>query len=54
MESGGNEKLNSFFLQYGIPKNTDIVKKYNSNAASVYRDRIVALADGKTWRDPRF
>ncbi|GJW60178.1 probable ADP-ribosylation factor GTPase-activating protein AGD6 [Tanacetum coccineum] len=52
MESGGNEKLNSFFLQYGIPKNTDIVKKYNSNAASVYRDRIVALADGKTWRDP--
>ncbi|XP_076890147.1 putative ADP-ribosylation factor GTPase-activating protein AGD6 [Bidens hawaiensis] len=52
MEAGGNERLNSFFNQYGIPKETDIVVKYNSNAASVYRDRIQALAEGKPWRDP--
>lgn len=52
MEAGGNDKLNAFLLQYGIPKETDIVAKYNSNAASVYRDRIQALADGRPWRDP--
>ncbi|MBA0760664.1 hypothetical protein Gotri_023392, partial [Gossypium trilobum] len=46
MESGGNERLNAFLAQYGIPKETDIVAKYNTNAASVYRDRIQALAEG--------
>jgi hypothetical protein len=25
---------------------------YNSNAASIYRDRIQALAEGRSWRDP--
>lgn len=52
MEFGGNDRLNSFLAQYGIPKETDIVTKYNTNAASVYRDRIQALAEGRTWRDP--
>ncbi|KAJ7972530.1 ADP-ribosylation factor GTPase-activating protein [Quillaja saponaria] len=52
MEAGGNEKLNAFLSRYGIPKETDIVAKYNSNAASVYRDRIQALAEGRPWRDP--
>ncbi|KAJ4904770.1 putative ADP-ribosylation factor GTPase-activating protein AGD6 [Raphanus sativus] len=49
---GGNERLNSFLSQYGIAKETDIISKYNSNAASVYRDRIQALAEGKAWSDP--
>ncbi|KAI3826231.1 hypothetical protein L1987_00276 [Smallanthus sonchifolius] len=52
MESGGNETLNKFLSKYGIAKETDIVSKYNTNAASVYRDRIQTLADGKSWRDP--
>ncbi|XP_024984547.1 probable ADP-ribosylation factor GTPase-activating protein AGD6 [Cynara cardunculus var. scolymus] len=52
MESGGNENLNNFLSKYGIPKETDIVSKYNTNAASVYRNRIQALADGKPWQDP--
>ncbi|CAH8310999.1 unnamed protein product [Eruca vesicaria subsp. sativa] len=52
MESGGNDRLNSFLSQYGIAKETDIVVKYNSNAASVYRDRIAALAEGRSWSDP--
>ncbi|PKI39393.1 hypothetical protein CRG98_040259 [Punica granatum] len=52
MELGGNEKLNAFLSQYGIPKETDIVTKYNTNAAKVYRDRIQALAEGRPWRDP--
>lgn len=52
MESGGNERLNAFLAQYGIPKETDIVTKYNTNAASIYRDKIQALAEGRSWRDP--
>lgn len=52
MDAGGNERLNKFFAMYGISKETDIIAKYNSNAASVYRDRIQALAEGRQWRDP--
>ncbi|KAE9447840.1 hypothetical protein C3L33_20271, partial [Rhododendron williamsianum] len=52
MESGGNDALNTFLSRYGIPKDTEIVKKYNTDAAAVYRDRIQALAEGKPWRDP--
>ncbi|KAF8402862.1 hypothetical protein HHK36_010953 [Tetracentron sinense] len=52
MEAGGNEQLNAFFSQYGIPKETDIVAKYNTNAASVYRERIQAIAEGHPWRNP--
>ncbi|XP_016435218.1 putative ADP-ribosylation factor GTPase-activating protein AGD6 [Nicotiana tabacum] len=52
MELGGNDNLNKFMDQYGIRKETDIVTKYNTKAASVYRDRIQSLAEGKPWRDP--
>ncbi|XP_010505344.1 PREDICTED: ADP-ribosylation factor GTPase-activating protein AGD7-like [Camelina sativa] len=52
MDAGGNDCLNKFLAQYGISKETDIIAKYNSNAASVYRDRIQALAEGRQWRDP--
>lgn len=52
MEAGGNERLNAFLAQYGIPKETDIVTKYNTNAASIYRDKIQAIAEGRAWRDP--
>ncbi|GKV05792.1 hypothetical protein SLEP1_g17759 [Rubroshorea leprosula] len=52
MEAGGNEKLNAFLAQYGVSKETDIVAKYNTNAANIYRDRIQALAEGLPWRDP--
>ncbi|KAL5986159.1 hypothetical protein ACLOJK_028150 [Asimina triloba] len=52
MEAGGNDKLNAFLSQYGVAKETDIVAKYNTNAAAVYRDRIQALAEGRPWRDP--
>lgn len=52
MEAGGNDLLNAFLVQYGIPKETDIFAKYNTNAASIYRDRIQAIAEGRPWRDP--
>ncbi|XP_010907061.2 probable ADP-ribosylation factor GTPase-activating protein AGD6 isoform X1 [Elaeis guineensis] len=52
MEAGGNDRLNAFLSQYGVPKDTDIVVKYNIKAAAVYRDRIQALAEGRPWQDP--
>jgi ADP-ribosylation factor GTPase-activating protein 1 len=52
MEAGGNDNLNAFLARYSIPEETDIVTKYNTNAASVYRDRIQAMAEGRPWRDP--
>ncbi|KAK4759629.1 hypothetical protein SAY87_022760 [Trapa incisa] len=52
MENGGNDQLNSFLSQYGIPRETDVVTKYNTSAARVYRDRIQAIAEGRPWRDP--
>ncbi|XP_042467031.1 probable ADP-ribosylation factor GTPase-activating protein AGD6 [Zingiber officinale] len=52
MESGGNDRLNAFLARYGVLKETDIVAKYNTRAASVYRDRIQALAEGRSWQDP--
>ncbi|WOL08445.1 hypothetical protein Cni_G17198 [Canna indica] len=52
MEAGGNDRLNAFLAQYGVPKETDIVVKYNTRAAAVYRERIHALADGRPWSDP--
>ncbi|KAJ8435383.1 hypothetical protein Cgig2_006731 [Carnegiea gigantea] len=52
MEVGGNDKLNSFLSQYDIHKETDIIAKYNSNGASIYRDRISALAEGRPWTEP--
>ncbi|KAK4755199.1 hypothetical protein SAY87_008956 [Trapa incisa] len=52
MEHGGNDQLNAFLSQYGVPKETDIVTKYNTSAAGVYRNRIQALAEGRPWKDP--
>eukprot|EP00245_Coleochaete_scutata_P005971 TRINITY_DN20021_c0_g1_i1.p1 TRINITY_DN20021_c0_g1~~TRINITY_DN20021_c0_g1_i1.p1 ORF type:complete len:471 (-),score=100.61 TRINITY_DN20021_c0_g1_i1:683-2095(-) len=52
MEVGGNGALNDFFAQYGIPKETDITAKYNSSAAEVYRQKIQALAEGRSWTAP--
>ncbi|KAL5579830.1 hypothetical protein UlMin_012272 [Ulmus minor] len=51
-EAGGNEKLNAFLYQYEIPKETDVVTKYNINATSIYRNWIQAIAEGRPWRDP--
>ncbi|URE42898.1 ADP-ribosylation factor GTPase-activating protein [Musa troglodytarum] len=52
MEAGGNDRLNAFLAGYGVSRETDIVPKYNTRAAAVYRERIQALADGCPWTDP--
>ncbi|KAE8690067.1 hypothetical protein F3Y22_tig00110928pilonHSYRG00003 [Hibiscus syriacus] len=52
MESSTNYKLNSFLAQYGIPKETDIATKYNTTSASIYSDRMQALAEGRVWKNP--
>lgn len=33
MQLGGNDKLNKFLQQYGVPKAMDIRDKYNTKAA---------------------
>lgn len=52
MQAGGNAALNGFFVEYGIPKGTDIVAKYNSRAASIYREKIQALVENRSWNAP--
>lgn len=35
MQLGGNQRMNDFFAKYGVPKETKITDKYNSQAAEV-------------------
>ncbi|RLN41039.1 putative ADP-ribosylation factor GTPase-activating protein AGD6 [Panicum miliaceum] len=50
MEAGGNDRLNAFLAARGVPKETPHAAKYK--AAAAYRDRIITLAEGRTWTDP--
>eukprot|EP00899_Mesostigma_viride_P023851 jgi/Mesvir1/4650/Mv03465-RA.1 len=52
MQAGGNDEMNAFFAKYGIPKETPIKEKYNCKVAEAYRERIVALAEGRPWTPP--
>lgn len=52
MDAGGNDALNRFLSQYGISKDTDIKVKYNTRAAEVYRGKIQALSEGRSWTAP--
>ena len=50
MISGGNAACNSFLKKYGVASEThSISQKYNSPAASLYRDRLLAIVEK---RDP--
>mmetsp|Transcript_34144 Transcript_34144/g.65234 ORF Transcript_34144/g.65234 Transcript_34144/m.65234 type:complete len:489 (+) Transcript_34144:243-1709(+) len=53
MQLGGNKKMNAFFQEYGVPKNTDIVTKYNSRAAEYYREKLKAEVEGREWKAPK-
>ncbi|KAI5083080.1 hypothetical protein GOP47_0002823 [Adiantum capillus-veneris] len=47
MECGGNAALYDFlWRRSGVPKDANVVEKYNSEAARVYRDRICTAAEG--------
>eukprot|EP00238_Polyblepharides_amylifera_P003206 CAMPEP_0196594556 /NCGR_PEP_ID=MMETSP1081-20130531/78674_1 /TAXON_ID=36882 /ORGANISM="Pyramimonas amylifera, Strain CCMP720" /LENGTH=400 /DNA_ID=CAMNT_0041918851 /DNA_START=380 /DNA_END=1582 /DNA_ORIENTATION=- len=52
MQLGGNKKMNNFFKEHGISKETDIVTKYNSQAAEHFREKIKAEAEGREWKAP--
>lgn len=47
MKVGGNKKMLDFFAQQRFPPNLSIEQKYTSEAATLYRDRIKQLAEGK-------
>jgi len=47
MRLGGNTNCIEFLKQYSIPKSMPIAQKYNTPAATLYRDRIEAAANGR-------
>mmetsp|Transcript_17031 Transcript_17031/g.59678 ORF Transcript_17031/g.59678 Transcript_17031/m.59678 type:complete len:369 (-) Transcript_17031:66-1172(-) len=47
MKAGGNRKLRKFFEEHGVA-DLPISEKYDTPAAELYRERIIALRDGKT------
>ena len=44
---GGNKNMKAFFEQYQVPETLSIKEKYDTAQAEAYRERIVALRDGK-------
>jgi len=44
MMLGGNDKLNAHFAKFGVKGS--IVERYNSPAAALFRDTIIAMRDG--------
>ena len=42
MRKGGNDKFIEFLDKYNVPKNTPISRKYNTSAATLYKDRLVS------------
>jgi hypothetical protein len=47
MRLGGNTNCIEFLKKYNIPKSMPIAQKYNTPAATLYRDRIEAAANGR-------
>jgi hypothetical protein len=46
MRLGGNDKFNMFLAEHGVKKATDIPIKYNSSAATYYREKLRSEIDG--------
>ena len=44
---GGNQKMKDFFEKYQVPTTLSITQKYKTPQAEAYRERILALRDGK-------
>ncbi|KAL5463425.1 hypothetical protein EMCRGX_G032320 [Ephydatia muelleri] len=50
MKVGGNKRAHEFFSsQSDITDGMTISEKYNSKAAALYRDKILALSEGRNW-----
>ena len=47
LKVGGNKKMKDFFEKYQVPKTLTITQKYKTVQAEAYRERILALRDGK-------
>ncbi|CAG0889682.1 unnamed protein product [Darwinula stevensoni] len=53
MKVGGNQQAREFLMsQPDYNHSSPIQQKYNTKAASLYRDKISALAEGKEWKMP--
>ncbi|CAO3629523.1 unnamed protein product [Cunninghamella blakesleeana] len=50
MDIGGNQKAKTFFeSQPDFSPNMGMVQKYNSHFAALYRDKLSAEAEGRSW-----
>eukprot|EP00898_Chlorokybus_atmophyticus_P007480 jgi/Chlat1/7733/Chrsp66S07210 len=52
MQLGGNKAFNAFLDAYGVPKETEIKIKYNTQAAGFFREKISAAAEGRNYTPP--
>eukprot|EP00270_Netrium_digitus_P021402 TRINITY_DN914_c0_g1_i11.p2 TRINITY_DN914_c0_g1~~TRINITY_DN914_c0_g1_i11.p2 ORF type:complete len:104 (+),score=21.70 TRINITY_DN914_c0_g1_i11:414-725(+) len=51
---GGNAAWNEFLDRFGadVSMDDDIKLKYASNAATLYREKMNAISEGKAWSEP--
>eukprot|EP00607_Mallomonas_marina_P007303 CAMPEP_0182418184 /NCGR_PEP_ID=MMETSP1167-20130531/2653_1 /TAXON_ID=2988 /ORGANISM="Mallomonas Sp, Strain CCMP3275" /LENGTH=406 /DNA_ID=CAMNT_0024592243 /DNA_START=381 /DNA_END=1601 /DNA_ORIENTATION=- len=47
MKAGGNDNFCRFLNDYGIKKDLSIPQKYNTAAAAYYKDRLLAMVEGR-------
>jgi ADP-ribosylation factor GTPase-activating protein 1 len=47
MRSGGNDECVAFLAKYNVPKSMPIPQKYNTPAALLYKDRLLAKVEGR-------
>ena len=63
MRDGGNDRMNDFFRQHNVPETvikgkagtadpSRVREKYHSRAATLYRDKMNAAADGNSYTAP--
>lgn len=45
IQAGGNGKVKEFFRKHGVPDGVGIKEKYNTRAAQLFKEKVVAQVD---------
>jgi len=57
MKAGGNGRLKSFYKENGVPeedwKKLNIKERYSGDIAQIYKEKLAAAAEGKTYNTPK-
>ena len=54
MTVGGNANCRDFFEKYGIYDIMDLRKRYETDVAQLYKEKLKILAEGGEWEDPPY